>query len=265
MPLPPPEERLTLAEAAQLFDPPKTKKALEQLTQRGGLDIAREKTQEGTTSRVVTTRAWLEEYVARSGGRARLREEREEWTVGPVLAQRGEQPVSCRSGRWIAQAGISTSLRPATVPRGSSDSTGSPSSLNRALRLSRTCSSGQSSATRCMLSPGLPAYPPLKPEGHDRPVTPEVAGSSPSLPSGRVPYSVSKIHGPGGHALTCGQPLIPENRCEVRRVEHVPCRRLRLCPFARSRRRRLARRVWPHRRGRFVEALRQGPSVADSA
>jgi hypothetical protein len=85
---------LTLHEAGELFDPPRSKKAMEQLTQRGGLDTAREKTQEGTTSRVVTTRAWLEEYVARSGGRARLREEREEWTVDPVLAQRGEPPVS---------------------------------------------------------------------------------------------------------------------------------------------------------------------------
>jgi hypothetical protein len=76
--LPPPEERVSLADAGDLFDPPRSKKAVEQLVHRGSLDFAREPGEEGQRARrVVTTRAWLEAYVEASAGKARLREEYE--------------------------------------------------------------------------------------------------------------------------------------------------------------------------------------------
>ncbi len=73
-PLPPSrEEWLSLREAAELFDPPSSKKALEGLIDRGKLRYAKEGTGSGRASRRITTRAWLEEYVAQAGGRARLK------------------------------------------------------------------------------------------------------------------------------------------------------------------------------------------------
>jgi hypothetical protein len=91
--LPPREERLSLAEAGDLFDPPRSKKAVEQLVHRGSLDFARELGEEGQRARrVVTTRAWLESYVEASGGKARLREEREEWETVRALAQVRAEP-----------------------------------------------------------------------------------------------------------------------------------------------------------------------------
>jgi hypothetical protein len=86
--LPPENERIPLREAARIFDPPKTKKALEQLIQRDALDFAREKTPEGTTSRVVTTKAWVEAYAARARGNTRLRGEVEPVRIVSVLEER---------------------------------------------------------------------------------------------------------------------------------------------------------------------------------
>jgi hypothetical protein len=73
--LPSKHERITLKEAGERFDPPRSKKALEQMLQRGSLDFAREKNEQtGRTRRVVTTESWLEDYVENSGGKARLQD-----------------------------------------------------------------------------------------------------------------------------------------------------------------------------------------------
>jgi hypothetical protein len=61
-----PEERLmTLREAAALFDPPKSLKALEQIVNRGHVQVHRERDPSGRTLRVRVTRAALEEYISR--------------------------------------------------------------------------------------------------------------------------------------------------------------------------------------------------------
>ena len=81
-------ERLTLVEAGRLFVPPISKKAVEQLVQRGALHTEKDiDPATGKTTLRWTTRAWLEEYVGRSDGRRRLRD--------------GELPVA-RSGRRVA-------------------------------------------------------------------------------------------------------------------------------------------------------------------
>jgi hypothetical protein len=93
-PLPPEQERISLKEASERFDPPRTKKAVEQMLQRGSLDFAREKDEEsGRTRRVVTTEAWLEEYVRGSGGKARLREAGapRDWVLHEPLFQRADR------------------------------------------------------------------------------------------------------------------------------------------------------------------------------
>ncbi len=78
--LPPEEDRISLREAAQLFDPPTSKKALESLMQRGRLRVWREPPspeRPDRSSRVVTTRAALEEYARSPSARRRLRAEGE--------------------------------------------------------------------------------------------------------------------------------------------------------------------------------------------
>jgi hypothetical protein len=69
------EERLTLAQAAALFDPPKTRKAVEQLVQRGNLRAEKDDPDPttGRARRRWTTRAWLEEYAESTGGKTTVR------------------------------------------------------------------------------------------------------------------------------------------------------------------------------------------------
>lgn len=61
-PLPPPEERLTIAQAAELLG--KSTKAVQQLVARKSLKAARENVnpRTGRASRVVTIRSWIEDY-----------------------------------------------------------------------------------------------------------------------------------------------------------------------------------------------------------
>jgi hypothetical protein len=65
-------------------------------------------------------------------------------------------------------------LRQRPIPRGSR--TSSPEAP------ARTRESPQSQGRKALLTPGIPAYPRSARKRHDRPVTPEVAGSSPVAP-----------------------------------------------------------------------------------
>jgi hypothetical protein len=91
----PAEERLTLREAAELLD--RSPKAVEQLVNRGVLRVARERDEEtGRTRRVWTSRAALEEYIARyARGRIELPPKPED-KLSPeerAMAERIEDPA----------------------------------------------------------------------------------------------------------------------------------------------------------------------------
>jgi hypothetical protein len=70
-PLPPVEERLTLEEAGQLLDPPRSKKAMEQGRHRRSFPVA----VDAENGRVYTTREWLREYASTARSRVHVRDE----------------------------------------------------------------------------------------------------------------------------------------------------------------------------------------------
>ena len=74
--LPPESERISLREAARMFDPPASKKALESLVERGRLQVWREPPtaeRPDRASRVVTTYEALQVYASSPTARRRLR------------------------------------------------------------------------------------------------------------------------------------------------------------------------------------------------
>lgn len=90
------EERLTLVEAGRLFVPPISKKAVEQLVQRGALRTEKDvDPTSGKTTLRWTTRAWLEEYASRSGGRRRLRA-----AAGAATESTEREPDPFRDNPW---------------------------------------------------------------------------------------------------------------------------------------------------------------------
>jgi hypothetical protein len=68
---PPSDEWISLAQAAQMFDPPRSRKALDQLHRRGVLRVWNE------GGRLYTSEQSLRQYVASSPRKTRLREPRE--------------------------------------------------------------------------------------------------------------------------------------------------------------------------------------------
>jgi hypothetical protein len=62
-------KRVSLTDAATMFDPSKNRKAVEMLVNRGRLRVWPQKNEEDTTIALWTTREWLEEFV-NSGPRA---------------------------------------------------------------------------------------------------------------------------------------------------------------------------------------------------
>ena len=108
-------ERIPLDEAGKLFDPQKSRGAVEQMVHRWfkskgkeGLQAVREKDEKGRTRHVWTTREWMRDYArnARKRGKLRVRDERDlllaepRW-AGPVTD--GDSDLEDETWMTIAQ------------------------------------------------------------------------------------------------------------------------------------------------------------------
>lgn len=99
-PLPPPEERISLRQAAEIMG--KTPKALQQLVARGSLDFAREDVNPATgrAARVVTTEAWVREYMEGGSQRASAGDVQPEHYVETQPWREDRQPPPSSERYW---------------------------------------------------------------------------------------------------------------------------------------------------------------------
>lgn len=185
--LPPKNERISLREAATLFDPPASKKSLESLAQRGSLRVWREPPspeRPDRSSRVVTTREALELYARSPTARRRL---------VPEGAERGRRSSDAPSGvpslaaaprpiRWRQSAATFTSCVVSSTTSGGWSS-GCRSSW-------QSCASSSRSASD---APCLTRAPDTRPGGQR--MSPQPA--SVHKPTGRLELPTPSLRGVG--------------------------------------------------------------------
>lgn len=99
-PLPPPAERISLRQAAEIMG--KTTKALQQLVARGSLSYAREDVNPttGRAARVVTTEAWVREYMEGRSAGSEAREVQPEHYVVTQPWREDRQPPRSSERYW---------------------------------------------------------------------------------------------------------------------------------------------------------------------
>jgi hypothetical protein len=95
-PLPDAAKTLSLSEAAELFEPRRARKAVENLVERGVLPVAYDET--GGRRRIVTTREWMQEYLRRSPRPGRIKSQPAE--PAPTSSRGGRNARSQVSNHW---------------------------------------------------------------------------------------------------------------------------------------------------------------------